>query len=371
MSATAQLRAAATRTANAAPEFESLLQRSVRSTFDPAAWHAMNERDSQLIRDQILHGHASKDFVYSFDIKGKAVTGVSVVGARELASQYGGIKARIVATVEKRGSLFVFRTFQPLTIETRHLPDLSTDDDFYECVMEVEDIKTGNSLQVRKKETRMESRRDGSQYERPHYDVIAEAKAFRNAVLSVLPQNVVIDFEARCLKAGTVSKEKTIDQLREGVLKFAASKQITVDRQAVMQMTFAQIDGLREAAGEGVDVFKGALLALGVVAGQDAQAKDVPATGGERTTTPAAKTEERTETPAAKAHEEQAGPSVEDAIAAAKRGEDDVARDLANSIGGEAPDRVAAIIAQREAQQAQPPAEQRGARRARANISTE
>ena len=39
----------------------------------------MQERDNALIRDELLHGAASDAFVYSFDIKGKNVTGVSVV----------------------------------------------------------------------------------------------------------------------------------------------------------------------------------------------------------------------------------------------------------------------------------------------------
>lgn len=383
MSATAQLRAAATRTANAAPEFENLLQRSVRSTFDPAAWHAMQERDNQLIRDQVLHGYASKDFVYSFNIQGKTVTGVSVVGARELASEYGGIKARIVATVEKRGALFIFRTFTPLSIETRRLPELSTDDDFYECVLEVQDIKTGNSIEVRKKETRQEKRRDGSTYERPHYDVIAESKAFRNGVLSVLPQNVVIDFEKRCLAAGNKSDEKTIDQLRDGVIAFAAKSGIGLDRKAVGGLSFAEINGLGSAAKEGLDAFKGALLALGVVAGQDAGGGD---DGDEpKAKKPESKPDPKTAKPATDPDARQdadlkagiersgddapTGPSLQDALALVAKGDDAGAQDLAAELGPAAKAAVDAAIEKRNGAQQQP--EQRTARRTARTIAAE
>jgi len=381
MSATAQLRAAATRTTNAAPEFESLLQRSVRSTFDPAAWHAMQERDNQLIRDQVLHGYASKDFVYSFSIQGKTVTGVSVVGARELASEYGGIKARIVATVEKRGALFIFRTFTPLSIETRRLPELSGDDDFYECVLEVQDIKTGNSIEVRKKETRQEKRRDGSTYERPHYDVIAESKAFRNGVLSVLPQNVVIDFEKRCLAAGNKSDEKTIDQLRDGVIAFAAKSGIGLDRKAVAGLSYAEISGLGSAAKEGLDAFKGALLALGVVQGQDRRGDDGdgggndgagggnPKTGGdEGKGAPKQGASEPDNTPPAGNPDAGGGPSLQDALALVAKGDDAGAMDLAAELGPAAKAAVAEAIEKRNGAQ-QP--QQRTARRPARDISAE
>ena len=375
MSATAQLRAAATRTANAAPEFESLLQRSVRSTFDPAAWHAMQERDNQLIRDQVLHGYASKDFVYSFNIQGKTVTGVSVVGARELASEYGGIKARIVATVEKRGALFIFRTFTPLSIETRRLPELSGDDDFYECVLEVQDIKTGNSIEVRKKETRQEKRRDGSTYERPHYDVIAESKAFRNGVLSVLPQNVVIDFEKRCLAAGNKSDEKTIDQLRDGVIAFAAKSGIGLDRKAVAGLSYAEINGLGSAAKEGLDAFKGALLALGVVQGQDRQedagsgAEDKPEQKSTKGSDPDTKQDADLKAGIERSGDDApAGPSLQDALALVAKGDDAGAQDLAGQLGPAAKAAVAEAIEKRNGA---PQPQQRTARRPARDIAAE
>lgn len=372
-----QLKMAATRTTNAAPEFESLMQRSVRSTFDPAAWHAMQERDTQLIRDQVLHGHASKEFIYSFKIGNNVVTGVSVIGAKELASQYGGIKARIVATVEKRDSLFVFRTFTPLSIETRRLPELSTDDDFYEVVMEVTDLKTGNSIEVRKKETRMEKRSNGSLYERPHYDVIAESKAFRNGVLSVLPQNVVIDFEKRCLAAGNKSDEKTIDQLRDGVIAFATRSGISIDRKAVAQLSYSEINGLGTAAKEGADVFKGSLLALGLVQGQDGGGSDDGGGGDDpkaKKTDPTNTTKETDGTGGGRKDPppSDGGPTLQDAMAEVKAGNDAMARDIARGLGEEAVTAIEGAIKSRNgAEKPEPEQQQPAARRQRRDVPAE
>lgn len=242
-----------------------LLAKGYTPSFDPDAYHVMQERDNALIRDEILHGYASKSFVYKFDIQGKPVTGISVIGARELATQYKGIKHRLVATVEKRGALFIFRSFEPINITTQVLPELADEDDYYECIVEISDIKTGNSLQCRKKESKVERRRDGSGYSRPHYDVIAESKAFRNGVLSILPQNVIKDFEKKCLSAGESSQEQTIDQLRASVIAHAAKYAVTLERREVFGLAYAEIIGLGNAAKGGKEAFIESAQALGLV----------------------------------------------------------------------------------------------------------
>lgn len=252
------------------------------SNFNSDAWHAMQARDDQLIRDSLLHGYTAKEYVYQFSIKGGSpVTGVSVVGARELAAHYGGIKARIVASVDKTGALFVFKSFEPLAIQVQMITQLADEDDFYEVVMEITDIKTGNSLQVRKKETKQEKRRDGSKYDRPHFDVIAESKAFRNGVLSIIPQNVIAEFERRALAAGNATDEKTIDEYRQGVVAFATKNAIAIDRQAISDLTYAEISGLGSAAKESIEAFKQAAESLGVLRNQAAVTDQTvdPATG--------------------------------------------------------------------------------------------
>lgn len=240
-------------------------QGNLPSVFSPDAWHAMQARDDQLIRDAILHGYAGKEYIYKFKIQGQEVTGVSVVGARELASHYGGIKHRIVASVDKTGSLFVFKSFEPLAVQASIIPQLSEEQDFYETVVEITDIKTGNSIQVRKKELKEERRRDGTAYARPHYDVIAESKAYRNGVLSIIPQSVIKEFEARSLRAGNSGEEKTIDQLRERVVAFGIKNGIGIDRQALSFLTYAEIYGLGSAFATSLDAFREAAEAIGIV----------------------------------------------------------------------------------------------------------
>jgi len=228
--------------------------------YDLDVWHAMQARDVQLIEDQVLHGRASKEFVYEFEIQGKKIRGISVVGARELAATYGGIKSRIIASADKTGDLFVFKTFEPLQIQASIIPQLAGEEDFYEVVMEVTDIKSGNSIQVRKKESKVEKRRDGTPYVRPHYDVIAESKAFRNGVLSILSQSLLGAFEDRCLKAGNIGGEKTLQQLQSACLRYATKQGISLERTALLQLTYEQIRGLEDAAAEGKDVFAAAAM---------------------------------------------------------------------------------------------------------------
>lgn len=258
--------------------FQQLLNQPMR--FDAEAYHVMQQRDEQLIEDELLNGASSKAFVYDFSITGTRVTGVSVVGARQLASEYGGIKARIVATVEKRGALFIFRSFEPLNIETRTLHDLATEADYYECVMQVDDIKTGNSIQVRKSEAKTEARsqaKGGGTYERPNYSVICESKAYRNGVLAVLPQSVIQAFKAKHLAAGNSSNEQTLGQRRAGAIAFAAKHGIALDREVMQSLTMAELDGLGGAVAMGIDAFLKAGRALGLIEGEQTGEVQPPA----------------------------------------------------------------------------------------------
>lgn len=253
---------------------------AVQQRFDPDAWHAMQARDDMLIRDEILHGSTAKEFVYEFKMKdGSTVRGISVVGARQLANFYGGIQSRIVASVDKFGALFVFKSFEPLAVMAQRVPELADEPDFYEVVIDVRDIKTGNSTQVRKKEFKTETRsaaRGGTTYDRPHFDVIAESKAKRNGILEVIPQDVKRSFMDRCLKVGDVKQERTINDLRTGCLAFAAKNAIALDRGEVEQLTYEQLYGIGQAAGLGVVQFAEACQAVGISAREMIDTKQEP-----------------------------------------------------------------------------------------------
>ena len=104
--------------------------------FDIDAWHVMEERDNQLIADEILHGAGSSTFVYSFEIQSKTVAGISVIGARHLAHRYGGMKHRLVAGMQKTGELFVFTSYpaenMPMQVSCSMIAELEQEEDFYQ-----------------------------------------------------------------------------------------------------------------------------------------------------------------------------------------------------------------------------------------------
>ena len=243
------------------------------SGFDADVFHVISERDNQLIADEVLHGAMSAKFVYSFEVQGKAVSGVSVVGARHLAYHYGGLRHRIVATVEKKGALHIFTSYPndtaPMSVHANFLHEIADEPDYYKAVIEIQDVKKGNTIQVECTETRFERRRDGSQYERPNFQKIAQSKGYRNAVLDLVPQDVVERFKKQCIAEGKSADvtESVIDQKRSGVLRFASSKGISIDRQAIQALTFQQIAGLGDAAREGEAAFRVALDALQVKTG--------------------------------------------------------------------------------------------------------
>jgi hypothetical protein len=257
-----------------APEGADQIFEPVGATgrFDPDAWHVMQRRDNALIEDEILHGASSAKFVYSFDISGTSVTGISVVGARHLAAHYGGIKHRIVASVQKSGSLFTFRSYphdnMPMRVLAESIPQLSDEPDFYEAIVEIFDVKTGNSIQVERRENRLEQRRDKSTYERPHYATIAQAKAYRNGVLAIIPQDILIKWREAQLRLGrneTITAD-VLGEKRSGVLRFGAARAIPLERGAVEALTLDQIAGLSDAAHTGnLTAFAQAAQALGLV----------------------------------------------------------------------------------------------------------
>src|SRR4051812_34086522 len=90
--------------------------RRVDAGFDADAFHVMEQRDNALIQDEVLHGSMSRKFVYSFPIRSQGgtsttVSGISVIGARQLAFHYRGLKHRIVASQEKTGTVFKFTSY--------------------------------------------------------------------------------------------------------------------------------------------------------------------------------------------------------------------------------------------------------------------
>jgi hypothetical protein len=264
------------------------VRRVTGGDFDVDAWHVMEERDNALIADEILHGPGSSTFVYNFEIQGKQVAGISVVGARHLAAHYKGLKHRLVAAMQKTGPLFTFTSYPaenlPMAVSASVVHELEDEADFYAAVCEMVDLKTGNSIQVERREPRFEYRRDGSAYERPNYATIAQSKAYRNAVLALIPQDVAIRWrdEMLKLKKGETITASVLDEKRSTVIRFAAQKALALDRRAVEGLTLDQIAGLGDAAREGrLPAFVEAAKALGLEVAQGGPAEAVAEQGRE------------------------------------------------------------------------------------------
>lgn len=237
---------------------------------DAEIYHMMDKRDEALISDEVLHGAMSGIFVYDFDIQGKNVSGISIRGAQHLARHYGGLKHRIVATTEKRGKLFIFKSYPsegiPMQVTCSIVNELADQPDYYEALVEMTDIKTGNTVQKSKLEYRFEKKRDGTHYERPNYTTIAESKARRNAILDLVPQDVQEQFKAECRKLGKTITISPIDEKRDAIMKFATNKAIPLTREQVAELDWNQISGLSDAAREGLEAFTKSAEALGLVA---------------------------------------------------------------------------------------------------------
>jgi hypothetical protein len=276
--------ATAARPQLAAPRRQQTLEAvrtiSGNGAFDVDAWHVMEERDNVLIADEILHGAGSSSFVYNFDIKGTQVAGISVIGARHLAAHYRGLKHRLVGSYQKKGRVITFTAYPsenyPGSQSVSIVDELEADPDYYTALVEMQDLKTGNAIQVERQEMRFEYRRDGSEYERPNYATIAQSKAYRNAVLALIPQDIRIRWQEQMLqlqKTETITAS-VIDEKRGNVLRFAAQKALALDRRAVEELTLDQIAGLGDAAREGrLPAFVEAAKALGLDVAQEVAAE--------------------------------------------------------------------------------------------------
>lgn len=254
------------------PQGEALeMARGADGSFDVDLYHAMDKRDEQLITDEILHGSKSDAFVYDFNIQGKQVAGISVIGAAHLARKYGGLKHRIVASTEKQRALFQFKSFphegHPMSVTASFVNELADEPDYYSVVVEMTDIKTGNSVQIERTEMRMERKRDGSMYERPNFATIAQSKAFRNAVLRLVPQDVQARFKEESLRAGKGMSMGEIDVKRANIIQFASKHALAFTRETVMHLSMDEISGLSKAAQDGKEAFVTAAIGLNLMEG--------------------------------------------------------------------------------------------------------
>jgi hypothetical protein len=270
--------------------------RNLAGGWDSEAYFVMNQRDNELIEDEILQGAGSRSFVYSFKIGGKQVSGISVIGARHLAATYGGMRHRIIASIQKDGALHTITSYptedRPMAQSAAILPELAHEPDYYQCLVELTDLKSGNTLQVEARERRFEQRDDGSQWEKPHFQKIAQSKAYRNAVINIIPQDVVLRWKLQQLALTETITDDVIGQKRKAILAYTAKAAIPLAREAVSQLTMEQISALSDVAREGDKArFMDALDGLGLrkegVHGEDGEDPGKAQERGKKTRPPA------------------------------------------------------------------------------------
>lgn len=239
-------------------------------SFDPDVFYIMEERDNQLIADQLMHGALSAAFLYKITISGHDQVGVSATGARHLAVHYKGLQFRLVADAHKVGAKVYCQQFPGSGLPfDQFVRDGDPEEaDYYMVLGEMTDVKTGNRFQAVKREARYEARRDGTLYERPNYQTIAQSKVERNLILHMVPQDIRLRWQQELLRVGGKMVDVTegvIDTKRASVLRFAAQKALPIDRRRVDQLTLDQISGLGDAAREGnLSAFAHAAQALGL-----------------------------------------------------------------------------------------------------------
>jgi hypothetical protein len=252
-----------------APSVPALRQ----GTFDLDFYHAMQARDEALIADEILHGTISGSYTYSISQSGKApIEGISVLGARQLAYENGGIKSEILGSIAKRGPQLVFTSYphdgHPFSVTVSSLIELKDDPDFYTVYMRTTDIKKGNTVPIEVTEMRYELKSDKSgYYERRHIEKIAQSKGHRNGVLALVSQEVVEAFKKKSLEArkNLDLTESVLDTRRNAITAYAIRKGIPINREKLMTMAMSQIEGIAKSANEdGLEAFTRALAVLGI-----------------------------------------------------------------------------------------------------------
>jgi hypothetical protein len=135
--------------------------------------------------------------------------------------------------------------------------------------MRATDIKKGNTVPIEVTEMRYELRRGSKTdyYERRHVEKIAQAKGLRNGVLALTDQFVVEAFKKKSLESHTTLDltESVVDARRNAVIGYAVRIGVAINREKLMTMAMAQLDGLSAAAAENSqEVFVRALAVLGI-----------------------------------------------------------------------------------------------------------
>jgi hypothetical protein len=149
----------------------------------PEAYELLDSRDEEQILAEIK-GNIITEMFYSFPLDGRTVTGVSWVGTKEIARQYGGIDMEFVRVDETEES--------------------------YIAVMKATDTRRGTSLIGTASQPKTMQTRSGEKPDRFAYTK-AVSKAQRNAIRAIIPERFLIEmYEQFKAKGGKPEPRATV-----------------------------------------------------------------------------------------------------------------------------------------------------------------
>ena len=152
---------------------------------EPEAYELLDQRDEEQILAEIK-GNIITEMFYSFKLEGREVTGVSWVGTKEIARQYGGINMDFVRVDET-----------PLA---------------YIAICKATDTKRGTSLLGTAMQSKMMNTRAGEVEDRFAYTK-AVSKAQRNAIRAIIPERFLIEMYEQFRKGGKPEKPEPRKQV--------------------------------------------------------------------------------------------------------------------------------------------------------------
>lgn len=144
---------------------------------EPNDFVLLDQRDEQQILDEIK-GNIITEMFYSFKIEGRPVTGISWVGTKEIARQYGHIGLDFIRVDEN--------------------------DTHFIAVVKATDRRTKTSLLGTAMQPKLMKTRKGEVPDRFAYTK-AVSKAQRNAIRAIIPERFLIEMY-EVFKAGKVEK---------------------------------------------------------------------------------------------------------------------------------------------------------------------
>jgi hypothetical protein len=151
------------------------------TNLSPEAYELLDSRDEEQILAEIK-GNIITEMFYSFPLEGRTVTGVSWVGTKEIARQYGGIDIEFIRVDETEES--------------------------YTAVVKARDTRRGTSLLGTASQPKMMQTRSGERADRFAYTK-AVSKAQRNAIRAIIPERFLIEMYEHFKKEKPEQRRKT------------------------------------------------------------------------------------------------------------------------------------------------------------------